>query len=342
MVNLSDSMSSESNLPWVEKYRPNSLDDLVSRKEIVNTINKLINDDRLPHLLFFGPPGTGKTSTILATARQIFSPKHMPSRVLELNASDERGINVVREKIVEFASSQGIYDLSSDGKRQIKLVILDEADAMTKDAQNALRRVIEKYTSSTRFCIICNYLSKIIPALQSRCTRFRFAPLDTEQMMPRLDFIIDKERVNIDKPGKEAVIKLSKGDMRKAINVLQCSAMSTDRVTEEAVYKCVGQPQPAVIKEIFHILLDKPLRDAYTEICNARLTHGLALSDILEELLDLVSPLDLPAEPAAIILDKMAKIESRLAVGCSEKIQTMALISAFIEAREAALSRNLR
>lgn len=142
----------------------------------------------MPHLLFYGPPGTGKTSTILACAKQLYTPVQFKSMVLELNASDDRGIGIVRGQILNFASTRTIFSGT------FKLIILDEADAMTNDAQNALRRIIEKYTENVRFCVICNYLSKIIPAVQSRCTRFRFAPLTPEQILPRLDKIVELEK----------------------------------------------------------------------------------------------------------------------------------------------------
>lgn len=176
------------NLPWVEKYRPQALNDLISHQDILSTIQKFISEDRLPHLLLYGPPGTGKTSTILACAKQLYKDKEFGSMVLELNASDDRGIDIVRGPILSFASTRTIF------KKGFKLVILDEADAMTQDAQNALRRVIEKFTENTRFCLICNYLSKIIPALQSRCTRFRFGPLTPELMVPRLEHVVEEEK----------------------------------------------------------------------------------------------------------------------------------------------------
>ena len=222
------------NLPWVEKYRPAALQELISHEDIIKTIRRFISEEKLPHLLFYGPPGTGKTSTILACAKELYSAKEFNSMVLELNASDDRGINVVRGQILNFASTRTIFNSG------FKLVILDEADAMTQDAQNALRRIIEKFTDNVRFCLICNYLSKIIPALQSRCTRFRFGPLDPEQIMPRLVHVCEEESVEVTEDGKEALMRLSQGDMRKVLNILQSCAMAFDnKVNEDNVYICV-------------------------------------------------------------------------------------------------------
>jgi len=333
------------NLPWVEKYRPKSLDMVVSHEEITKTLSRLIAENRLPHLLFYGPPGTGKTSTVLAAARGMYNDKQIRSQVLELNASDDRGIQVVRQKIIDFVTTRGLHatQQSKDGgegageeKRgcTLKLVILDEADAMTKDAQNALRRVIERYTESTRFCIICNYLSKIIPALQSRCTRFRFAPLAQPQVIERLNHIIDAERLDVNLAGKEALYKLSGGDMRKAINIMQSTSMAHAQVDEEAVYKCVGRPQPALVKEILNILLSDSVESAYDKMNTIRSEHFFALADILDDLVALVVGMEMSPKAAAMLMERMARIETHLAAGCSEKIQTLGLISAFVNARD--------
>lgn len=165
-------------------------------------VRRLVSENRLPHLLLYGPPGTGKTSTILAVARALYGPAAMPSMVLELNASDDRGIGVVRQQVVDFASTRTIFS------NKFKLVILDECDAMTKDAQFALRRVIEKYTRNARFCLIANYASKIIPALQSRCTRFRFAPLPDADVRERVLAVAEKENVGLAPGGLDAVVTL--------------------------------------------------------------------------------------------------------------------------------------
>lgn len=215
----------------VEKYRPDTLEDVSGHQDIIATINRFVETNRLPHLLLYGPPGTGKTSTVLALARRIYGAKNMRQMVLELNASDDRGIDVVREQIKTFASTRQIFatapQSSSKSMATYKLIILDEADAMTSTAQMALRRIVEKYTANTRFCIIANYTHKLSPALLSRCTRFRFSPLKERDIRVLVDKVIEEEKVNISPEATDALTKLSKGDMRRALNVLQaCHASS--------------------------------------------------------------------------------------------------------------------
>uniref|UniRef100_A0A7E4ZQQ8 Activator 1 subunit 5 n=1 Tax=Panagrellus redivivus TaxID=6233 RepID=A0A7E4ZQQ8_PANRE len=323
------------NLPWVEKYRPSTLSDLVSHQEIINTLNKFVDSNQLPHLLFYGPPGTGKTSTILAAARQIYTAKQYRSMVLELNASDDRGIGIVREEIVSFAQSRMLH-YDADGKASYKLIILDEADAMTKDAQNALRRVIEKFTDNVRFCIICNYLSKIIPALQSRCTRFRFAPLSKDQVLPRLNHVIAAENLTVTETGKDALFALSGGDMRRVLNVLQSTALAFDTVNEDNVYSCVGQPRPKDITLILKTLLDGTFDDAFKSLNELRISSGIALTDVIDNVLDKVISMKIKAEAVCGLVDALATIQSRLATGCSEKLQLLALVSSFTLFREKA------
>uniref|UniRef100_A0A2R5LIQ2 Activator 1 subunit 5 n=2 Tax=Ornithodoros turicata TaxID=34597 RepID=A0A2R5LIQ2_9ACAR len=316
------------NLPWVEKYRPNKLDDLIAHEDITSTITRFIKEDRMPHLLFYGPPGTGKTSTILACAKQIYTPKEFNSMVLELNASDDRGIGIVRGEILNFASTKTIF------KSGFKLIILDEADAMTNDAQNALRRVIEKFTDNARFCLICNYLSKIIPALQSRCTRFRFGPLSATQMAPRIDHVIEQEGLNVTADGRKALVDLAQGDMRKALNILQSTSMAFEEVNENNVYQCVGHPLKSDISNIVNVLLNENFPFSYDQINKLKISKGLALQDVLTQVHLYVHRVEFPDEVKMYIIDKMADIEYRLAAGTSEKIQLSSLISAFQMARQ--------
>ncbi|KAK7597837.1 hypothetical protein V9T40_010062 [Parthenolecanium corni] len=315
------------NLPWVEKYRPSSLQDLISHEDIIRTITKFIDENQLPHLLLYGPPGTGKTSAILACARKLYSPGQFRSMVLELNASDDRGINTVRGPILNFASTRTIF------KSGFKLVILDEADAMTHDAQNALRRIIEKFTENVRFCLICNYLSKIIPALQSRCTRFRFGPLSEEQIIPRLNFVIEQENVNVTEDGKKALVELAQGDMRKVLNILQSASTAFPKIDENAVYVCVGHPLKSDITNIVKWLLNDDFLTTYNRIRTLQIEKGLALQDILTEVHSFLHRIELPTNTLIELLMKLSDIEYRLSSGTSEKLQLSSLVAAFNIAR---------
>ena len=265
----------------------------------------------------------GKTSTILAVARQLFKPGQFNSQVLELNASDDRGIGMVRESILSFASTRSIF---SSG---FKLVILDEADNMTKDAQNALRRTIEKFTENTRFCLICNYLNKIIPALQSRCTKFRFAPLKMELIKPRLDMVIEKEKLSVTECGMKAVTLLSGGDMRKALNIMQSTAMAFKEITEENVYVCTGHPLNSDIRSILQWMLQEDFNSSHEKISYLKQVKGLALQDIITEIHLLVQRIEFPNPIKIQVLENLAEIEYRLSAGCSEKLQVSAMIAAF-------------
>ena len=311
------------NLPWVEKYRPNNLGELISHGETITTIGRFANDGKLPHLLFYGPPGTGKTSTILALAKQVYTKAEFGSKVLELNASDDRGIGIVRGSILSFASTKTMF------KGGVKLVILDEADAMTKDAQNALRRVIEKYTENVRFCLICNYLSKIIPALQSRCTKFRFGPLNVEQMKPRIEDVIKAENVEVTPDGLEALLRLGDGDMRKCLNILQSTHMAYEKVSGENVHKCLGHPPPKDIQDIVQWMLNNDILTSYKRISALKIEKGYALQDLLTEIHAFVHNVDFPQHVRIHLLEKMSDIEFHLASGTAEKTQTCAMISAF-------------
>ncbi|KAJ1882441.1 Subunit of heteropentameric Replication factor C (RF-C), partial [Kickxella alabastrina] len=319
---LADAVSDSENLPWVEKYRPTSLDELVSQSDIVDTLQRFIDDGKLPHLLFYGPPGTGKTTTVLAIARKLYG-KNLGSMVLELNASDDRGIDVIRDQIKTFASTRTVF---SSG---LKLVILDEADAMTTPAQSALRRVIEKYTKNVRFCIICNYVSKIIPAVQSRCTRFRFAPLKLTDINGRLDLIVEREGVNISAEGKSALIRLSSGDMRRVLNVLQACHAAYPSIDSGEVYACTGQPSPDDIKRVADWMLNDEFHVALSNIAALKVDKGLALQDIISELAPYVNVIDFPASTRVYLLEQLADIEYHMSVGSTEKIQLSALVGAF-------------
>lgn len=232
MFNVSNSEKNiNKDIPWTEKYRPEYLKDIVGQEKITDTVKKLFETKNLPHLLFYGPPGTGKTSTILSIARDLYGTELIKERVIELNASQERGIKVVRNKINSFASNEVC---KNDNVPPYKIIILDEADNITHDAQTALRRSMEINSEITRFCIICNYITNIIDPITSRCSFYRFDIIQESNFTNRLKFICEKEKVSYDLQSLQYIYNLSDGDLRKGINLLQyCSSFNDNKVTEE-------------------------------------------------------------------------------------------------------------
>lgn len=330
------------NLPWVEKYRPSTLNDIISHKENINTLTNLIENKRLPHMIFYGPPGTGKTTTILACAKKIYGSKYN-FMILELNGSDDRGINVVREQIKNFSATNTLLSnlLFSDKKMKktnIKLVILDEADAMTYDAQFALRRVIELYTDTTRFCLICNYITKIIPALQSRCQMFRFAPIKYSEHLNKVLTVIQEEKMNITNDAVEIVVELSEGDMRKSLNLLQSLNMSyTDDklIDKKIVYQTIGYPTEEDRMMIIDSLKGLNLIETYNRLNQIGLDGNLSNQDIIREIINYYSKCDNDKKVSHVkqkklikLFDELAKIEINLSNGANNNIQLLAISAA--------------
>ncbi|GFO14072.1 replication factor c subunit 4 [Plakobranchus ocellatus] len=318
-------------VPWVEKYRPKTVEDVAHQEEVVAVLKKSLAGSDLPNLLFYGPPGTGKTSTILAAARQLFGPELYRERVLELNASDERGINVIREKVKKFAQLTA-GRARPDGKPcpPFKIIILDEADSMTKDAQSALRRTMERETKTTRFCLICNYVSRIIEPITSRCAKFRFKPLDDEILSSRLKAICEGEGVEIDDKAVATVLKSSEGDMRKAIMFLQSASRLCGKdsaVSGDIILDIAG----VVPEDRLEQLVSTCSSDSYEDLDEAIrgiIMDGFAASQILSQLHDnIVVNENLSDKQKSIICEKMAEVDKSLMDGADEYLQLMALFS---------------
>ncbi|XP_015113780.1 replication factor C subunit 4 [Diachasma alloeum] len=321
--------------PWVEKYRPRTVEDVVEQGEVVEVLRQCMTGGDFPNLLFYGPPGTGKTSTILAAARQLFGNMYR-ERILELNASDERGIQVVRDKVKNFAQLTA-GNTRPDGKPcpPFKIVILDEADSMTHAAQSALRRTMEKESHSTRFCLICNYVSRIIEPLTSRCTKFRFKPLGQEKIIERLEYICKNEEITADKYVLTKLVDASGGDLRRAITCLQ----SVTRLKGKGIEITVDD-----VLEVTGVIPDKWLSQLL-EVCEGNdfkkveqfvdefLLEAYSTSQLIEQLSERIIFSDSFSDnQKAFIGEKLGECAYRLLDGSSEYIQLIHLCCIIMQA----------
>eukprot|EP00794_Sanderia_malayensis_P011058 gene11058-12225_t len=314
--------------------RPKSVEDVAYQDEVVSVLQKTIKGDDFPNFLFYGPPGTGKTSTILAVAKQLYGPELYRTRVLELNASDERGIQVVREKVKTF-SMQAVSATRPDGTScpPFKIVILDEADSMTSAAQASLRRTMEKQSKTTRFCLICNYVSRIIEPLTSRCSKFRFKPLAVDIIKERLMDICQKEQVEISQEALDNLINLSEGDMRKAITFLQsASRLKADtEITADDIMEIAGAVPASIIDSLLKACsclsyekLDKTVRKI--------IAAGYSASQLFNQLHDrIVCMDDINDNQKSVIFEKLAVCDKCLCDGADEYLQVMALTTVIMD-----------
>jgi replication factor C subunit 3/5 len=314
----------ENNLPWVEKYRPKSIDNIISHAQNIETIKKLLKNGSLPHLLFHGSPGTGKTSTIMALAKEIYG-NNIRLMVMKLDASDDRGINSVREEIKGFAEKSNMF------QKGVRLIILDEADSMTFDAQFALRRIIEKYSATIRFCLICNYENKIIPAIRSRCANFRFGNIDIKHICIKLKEIVESENLKYENNVLENIARLSKGDLRKAINLLQSISMQSKYITNELCYDTAGIPSNIEIKKILETLSNNKIQfDMCNNIINEIIKNqGYSLSIVLKELImEIINNHDILIKMPQIISD-LSDLENMVSKSTFGDIYITTLVGIF-------------
>ena len=308
---------------WAEKYRPKSLKDVINQKHVIERLQAFVKEKSIPHCLFAGPAGIGKTTAALAMAQDLYG-EAWRQNVLELNASDARGIDVIRGEVKEFARMRAI------GEVPYKLIILDEADNLTADAQHALRRTMENYTRTTRFILICNYSSKIIDPIQSRCAVFRFKPLSEKDVREFIRRIVEGEKLKIDESGIKAIIDISEGDLRRVANLLQASAILGKKITEDVVYEAAARARPKDVKEMLELVLKGDFKRAREKLHDMLLKQGLAGEDIIKEIHRQVYFLNIPEKDKVKLVELIGEYDFRISEGGSELIQLEALLAQFL------------
>ncbi len=304
---------------WSEKYRPRTLDEMRDQKEIVDRLKHFVELKSLTHCLFAGPPGSGKTTAALCLAHDLFGERFMYA-FMELNASDARGIDVIRTTVKEFAR------IATMSGVPFKILVLDEADNMTADAQHALRRTMERYSGTCRFILSCNYSGKIIEPIQSRCAIFRFTPLPGEEVSRYLGEIAAKESVAVSEDGLNAIVDVAEGDLRRAINVLQSAALSP-KVTENVVYQVMGRVKPKEIHEMLGIAIRGDFIKARERLRTMLVEQGVSGVDIIRQIHSEIFRMSLPEKYKVELADVAGEADYRLAQGADEEVQLSALLA---------------
>ncbi|GAA0215187.1 MULTISPECIES: replication factor C small subunit [Halobaculum] len=311
---------------WIEKYRPETLEDVYGHEQIVSRLQSYIEQDDLPHLLFAGPAGVGKTTSAVAIAKTIYG-DDWRTNFLELNASDQRGIDVVRDRIKNFArSSFGGYDY--------RVIFLDEADSLTDDAQSALRRTMEQFSDNTRFILSCNYSSKIIDPIQSRCAVFRFSPLSDEAVAAQVRDIAADQDIEITDEGLDALVYAADGDMRRAINSLQAAATTGEVVDEETVYEITATARPEEIEAMVEDALAGDFSKSRATLDTLLTETGMAGGDIIDQLHRSVWEFDLSDREAVRLMERIGDADFRITEGANEQVQLEALLASLALANE--------
>ena len=305
---------------WTEKYRPEEFSEVKGQKEIVKRVKAFVDKKNMPHLMFAGPAGIGKTTLALVAAKQLFKDSWRQN-LLELNASDERGIDIIRNKVKDFARTRAIGDVP------FKIIYLDECDALTREAQQALRRTMENYTQTTRFILSCNYSSKIIDPIQSRCAVFRFRPLEKQDVFEIISKIEKEEGLKIEDKAKEALYVVSEGDCRRVENVMQSCAAIADKIDEDVVFSLASVARPKEVKEVLELALANKFIDARSKLLEVMLNYGLSGLDIIKQIQKEIWELDIDDRKKVALIDKCGETEFRMSEGSDEYVQLEAFLS---------------
>ncbi len=304
---------------WTEKYRPDTLDEVVGQQDIVERLQAFVEEGQIPHLMLTGPAGTGKTTSSLAAAKDLYGDEWRQN-FKETNASDERGIDVVRDQVKNFARTKPV-------NADYKIIFLDEADALTTDAQQALRRTMEQFSDNARFILSCNYSSKIIDPIQSRCALFRFNRLEEEEVRQYITRIAEGEGFRISEEAIQGVMRVSGGDLRRTTNVLQTVALRKDEIEEDDIYTAAASLRPQEIREILELALNQEFIDAREKLSGLMIDRGLDGKDVIDAVHRELFDLDIPDEAKMEMVEFLGEYQFRIAEGGSNDIQIEAMLA---------------
>ncbi|MFT4244471.1 MAG: replication factor C small subunit [Candidatus Woesearchaeota archaeon] len=308
---------------WVDKYRPQTFNDIIGQKEFVSRIKAFVKSKNMPHLLFAGTPGTGKTTTALVIAKELYGADKLQGNFLELNASDERGIDVIRNQIKEFAKMQSLAQVP------YKIICLDEADSLTKEAQQALRRTMERYSATCRFILACNELSKIIDPIQSRCVIFKFKGLKDEDLKELIQKIVQLEELTIDEDAIQRLLDISRGDVRKLENTMQAASVLDKHLNLKTINEVTNAIEIKELDEMINYTLQGEFKKARDLMIKLKSVYGLSALEILKEIYSTVINLEIDEKKIIKLVDKIGTVEFRIVEGSDEELQLEVLLAMF-------------